>query len=134
MRKKELIKTLLATAMPDECMLVNDLILDELIDDYYRGNKDAPENYKSSGEGFDYDIYELVVLIFAGIQALDALPGTVEKVVGLWTEKKGLPKDRGELNQLIRKALLDNGVEEKDVDKYCEDIAQEMAQDRVGNQ
>lgn len=47
MRKKELIKTLLATAMQDECMLVNELILDELIVDYYRGNKDAPENYKS---------------------------------------------------------------------------------------
>lgn len=133
MQNKELIRKLVFLSRPNECMLVDEQIIDELIDDYYEGHMDAPEYYRSSSVGYDFDIYELVILIFASIQAIDSLVNIINRVIAAQKAKKGSQQDEKALYETIQKSLRDNGIEEKNIDQYCGELYEELVKKDIAS-
>lgn len=100
-------------------MIVGDVILKDIIKDFCAGRNNIVENYKDTGAGFSFSIYELIVVIFAGIQALDAMLNFIEKLK-LYYKNEEIK--RNELEEKIYKSLLDNGITEEAAQRYCEEV------------
>lgn len=115
---KKQITELVKLRYPDECMIVGDIIVNELIDDFGRGTKDAGEKYRDTDDGYNFSVYELAILIFTGIQAMAALADTINRLI----EKHKRQKDEQELlREGIINALLDAGMSRQDAESYCQE-------------
>lgn len=113
--EKDKIAELVKLRYPDECMIVGDGIVNDLIEDYSMGTKDAGEKYHDAAGGFNFTIDELAILIFTGIQAMAALVDIINQFI----EKYKDNKDKNQLRASVMKALLDSGISQQDAENYC---------------
>lgn len=113
--EKGKIAELVKLRYPDECMIVGDVVVNDLIEDYSMGTKNAGEKYSDTSGGFNFTIDELAILIFSGIQAMAALVGIINQFIEKYKENK----DKNQLQESVMKALLDSGISEQDAQDYC---------------
>lgn len=117
-KMKRQIAELVKLRYPDECMIVGDGIVSDLIEDYSRGTKDAGEKYQDTSDGFNFSVYEFAILIFTGIQAMAALADTITHLI---EEHKSKKDEQEQLKEAVMNALLDAGVSNQDAETYCQE-------------
>lgn len=118
---KKQIAELVKLKYPDECMIVGDVVVEDLIEDYFNGIKDAGEKYQDTDDGYNFSIYELVGLIFAGIQAMTALADIINQIK---ENHKKQDEEQERLNSAVMDALLKAGISKKDAEYYCQENLQ----------
>lgn len=117
--RKMLLQELLKIKLPAECCLAGDSLVDDLIEDYFSGITDAPEKYKGSDDGFNFDVYELALFIFAGIEAANCLLDIISKIWDTY-HQKNMTEDQLICRNEIYRALIQNGISDEDANAYCE--------------
>ncbi len=115
------IEELVKLKYPNECMIAGDVVVEDLIEDYLRGAKDAGDKYQDTDDGYNFSIYELAGLIFAGIQAMAAL---VDMINHLKEEHKKQGEEQERLYNAVMDALLATGISEEDARQYCQENLQ----------
>ncbi len=113
--KKGKIAELVKLKYPDECMVVGDVVVNDLIEDYSMGTENAGEKYRDAYGGFNFSIDELAILIFTGIQAMAALVDIINQFIEKYKENK----DKKQLQESVMQALLDSGISQQDAEDYC---------------
>ena len=83
MDKEDLLYKFLSESLEDECLIVGEDTLRQLIKDTLskKDNKEGViQNYITPDIGYNISIYEAVILVFAAIQAIDAIINIIKKL------------------------------------------------------
>ncbi len=120
MKKEDLLFKLLKNSLVDECLVVGDTTVKNIIKDSLNKQENIMQNYAPSEYGHNISIYEAIVLVFASIQALDCALNIVQKI---W--KKGT--DKSIVKAATKETLVENKIPLEMVDEILDEIIKWLA-------